>query len=129
MTTEMTRGWMETANAVNSRVIGIFSTQPTISGKKYSIRGTQTQTLQEVWEFDDALLTIPLNVSRINQVYAIYGGFTDGTIWYPLPYVDPVPGNQVGVTVLCAVPVSHISIIKGGTAPAITQGIIIMEWS
>jgi hypothetical protein len=55
----------------------------------------------------------------------IYGTFSDGTNFYPLPYTDSASAtNQVQVVVTP----TNIVITAGGGAPAITSGFIVLEW-
>lgn len=65
-------------------------------------------------------------MAAITTFTRIYGVFTDGTVYYPLPYVDVVAvNNQVNVVVNA----TNIVITAGGGAPpSITSGYVILEW-
>ena len=66
-----------------------------------------------------------LNIPII-QIVRIFGTFTNGTTWYPLPYVDVVAANnQVNVIVTS----TNIVITPGaGSPPSISSGYVVLEW-
>lgn len=122
--TELSRGWVESANAINDRVIGFYNPAPTITGKQYSFNGQVPQSLRQTFTFTGSTTSIAHGLQSITQIVAQYGWFTDGSIWYPLPYVNPVAANQVGIYTDS----TNINIVKGGSAPVITSGTIVLEW-
>lgn len=125
LVTELTRGWIETANCVNDREIGILSTQPTITGKSYFLSSQKLQSLRQLFPISDSSLTISHGISNFSQMSVQTGWFTDGTIWYPLPYVDVTNvTNQVKVSTTS----SQIIVVKGATAPSISSGYVLLEW-
>jgi hypothetical protein len=125
LATELTRGWIETANAVNQRVIGIISTDPTINGKSYYFNGQKFQAINQLFPISDSSLTITHGISSFSQITIQSGWFTDGTIWYPLPYIDVTNvTNQVKVTTTS----TQILVVKGASAPSISSGFVLLEW-
>lgn len=125
LATELTRGWIETANAVNSRVIGIVSTDPGITGKTYFFNGQKFQSIFQLFPISDSNLTISHGISNFSQMAVQSGWFTDGSIWYPLPYVDVTNvTNQVMVTTNA----TQILVVKGSSAPTISSGFVLLEW-
>lgn len=130
LTIECNKGYVDTANAINVRTIGIFSiNRPAITGESWYVQTSRKQqTIRQVYTFTSAG-SIPhgIVVSKIAGFTKIYGTFTDGTDWYPLPYVDVVAANnQVNVIVTP----TNIVITGGGGGgqPAITSGFCILEW-
>ena len=122
---ELTRGWIETANAINNRVIGIVSTDPTVTGKAYYFNGQKFQSISQLFPISNSSLTINHGISNFSQMVVQTGWFTDGTIWYPLPYVDVTNvTNQVKVSTTS----SQILVVKGATAPSISSGFVLLEW-
>jgi len=65
-----------------------------------------------------------LDLSTSLGVTKITGTFTDGTNWYPLPYVSTTVTNQVSVSVTP----TNVVITAGSTAPVITSGFVIIEF-
>lgn len=129
LTVQIDRAYIDIAEKVNSRTISIFGLKtPIITGEKWYITGqvTQQQTLRNLFTYTSAG-SIPhdLNFANIDGFTKIYGTFTDGSNWYPLPYVDTVAAtNQVNVIVTP----TNIVITRGAGAPAITSGFVIIEW-
>lgn len=129
LSVELSRSYIDIAQKLNDRTIGIFPTnKAAITGESwFLINNQRQQTFRQVYTFT-AAGSIPhgINVSGIGGFTAIYGTFTDGSIWYPLPYVNVVAtNNQVSVHVTS----TNIVITAGGGAPpAITKGFVVLEW-
>jgi hypothetical protein len=127
---EVDRAYVDTAQKVNARTIGIFTEiSPSITGEQWFFSGSSTkqQTLRQIYTFT-AAGNIPhgIDLTKISGFVRIFGTFTDGTNWYPLPYVDVVSAtNQISLKVTP----SNIVITAGaGSPPAITSGIVDIEW-
>ena len=133
---EIDRAYTDTASKVNARTIGIFPTNlPVVTGEQWFTSGGsgnvaaqgKQQTLRRVYMFT-AAGSIPhdINFTGITAFTRIYGTFTNGTNWYPLPYVDVVAANnQVNVIVT---PTNIVIAAGGGAPPTITSGYVIVEW-
>lgn len=127
--TEIAKSYVDTANAVNARIIGIFELAQSITGERWfstnsTNNQTKRQTQRKVFQFSDASLTFAHGITGVTLYTRIWGAFTDGTIFYPLPYVNPTAANQVGVSVSA----TQVVVTKGGGAPVITSGIVVLEW-
>ncbi len=130
---ELTKWAVDVGNSVNDREIGYYDLSSTVTGQKwYSTRSNpniqnpsnKRQTLRQVYTFTDASLTFSHGISGAVFFTRIYGAATNGTIFFPLPYVSPTAANQIGLSVSS----TQVIVTKGGGAPAITQGVIILEW-
>lgn len=128
LTIEVDRAYIDIANAVNARTIGLYGTSgSTVTGESWYITSQRQQGQRRVYPFT-AAGNIPhgLNFASIAAFVKIYGTFTDGTNWYPLPYVDvTAANNQVNVYVS---PTNIVITVGGGSPPAITQGYVVLEW-
>lgn len=125
---DVSKAYIDTANAVNVRTIGIFSkNKSSVTGESWYITSQKQQGFRQIYTFT-AAGSIPhnLNTDEIFAFTKIYGIFTDGTTSYPLPYVDVVAANnQVNVIV----DATNIVIAQGaGTPPTISSGIVVLEW-
>ena len=126
---ESDRSYIDIANAVNSRVIGVFPVNiPILTGESwFLVQNKRQQSFRRVYTFTSAG-SIPhgINTANISGFTRIYGTFTDGTNSYPLPYVDVVSAtNQVNVIVNS----TNIVITAGaGAPPTITSGLVVLEW-
>ena len=129
LTVEVNKAWLDTAKAVNERTIGLYPTvKPAITGNSYFLAKNQRQqSLRQVYQFTSSA-SIPhgINLTEVWGFSLISGTFTNGTNWYPLPYVDATNAtNQVSVQVTP----SNIVITSGaGTTPTISKGIVVLEW-
>lgn len=126
---ELTRSYVDIASKMNDRTIGIFPTSVSaINGEAwYLTKDQKQQGFRQVYTFTAAgNIAHGLNLTNISAFVRIYGCFTDGSIWYPLPYVNVVAANnQVSVTVTS----TNIVITAGGGAPpTITSGTVVLEW-
>ena len=125
---ENNKAYVDVANAVNTRTIGIFPVnQPAINGESWFLTNQRQQGLRQVYRFTSAT-SIPhgLNLTNIFAFTKIYGTFTNGTNWYPLPYVDVVNAdNQINVIVT---PTNIVITAGAGASPSITSGLVVLEW-
>ena len=124
---DLDKAYVDTAICVNERVIGTYSTSgAAITGESWFVTSSKKQqTTRQVFSINGAgSFAHNLDLSRISNFTRIYGTAYDGTTYYPLPYVDPTAANQIGISVTG----TNIVVTAGGTAPAITSGIIVLEW-
>lgn len=127
---EVSKSYIDVANAVNIRVIGLFAiNKATVGGESWFLTNNQRQqNLRQVYKFADGNLVIPhgLNLKTLTNFVRIWGTFFDGVRWQTLPYVDVLNvTNQITVNV----DVTNINIIKGaGAPPACQNGLVIIEW-
>ena len=128
--TELARSFNEIAIVTNMRVIGTFADSlPAITGEQWFLSGSnrQQQSLRSVYPIT-GFGTYPHNVDTTNfgGFTRIYGTGSDGTNWYPLPYVDV---TSVTNQILINVDASNINVTGGaGSPPAITSGFVVLEW-
>lgn len=127
---ELDKAYIDIALRVNDRTIGTFGiVAPVITGEQWYLKGQsrKQQTLRQVYIFTSAT-SIPhgVNTNQISGFTRIYGTFTDGEIWYPLPYVDVVDvTNQINIMVTN----DNIVISAGaGSPPDIMTGFVVLEW-
>lgn len=127
---ELTKSYIDIANIVNARTIGLFATnKPSITGEAWFYNKNQRQqTLRQLY-----LVTGPspvviehrIDITDMAGFSKIYGTFTDGTNWYPIPYVDITAiTDQVQIVVTP----TEIQITGGATAPTIVSGFVVLEW-
>lgn len=135
LTIEVDKSYVDTANAVNNRIIGIFPTnRPAITGESWYLNNQRQQSLRQVYQFGaiapGAELDIPVNISNFTIFTKIYGTvITASGDYRPLPYAVPLALTaQIAILVGPIAGVNQIRIINGATAPAITSGIAILEW-
>lgn len=132
LTVEVNRAYVDTANKVNSRTIGIFTRNvASLNGEEWFVNASnqKQQGFRQVYTFGSITgatnIAHGLNLSII-QLVRIFGTFTNGTNWYPLPYVDVVAANnQVNVIVN---PTNIVITPGAGSPPSITSGFVILEW-
>jgi hypothetical protein len=134
LSVEMSKSYIDIANAVNERTIGVFATVPSVTGNSWFIgkmsptsNSLRQQTVRQVFLFTSAgSIAHGINTAQIGGFVAIYGTFTDGTNFYPLPYVDVnAANNQVNVYVS---PTNIVITAGGGSPPTISSGFVVLEW-
>lgn len=128
LSVELSKSYIDIANEVNARISGIFGVGAMIiTSEQWFLRGESGRqfTLRQVYIFS-AVGSIPhgINTKNITGFTRIFGSFTDGTNFYPLPYVSTVASNQVQVVITP----TNIVITAGGGAPAVVSGQIVLEW-
>ena len=129
LTGELSKNYIDIANGVNIRTIGIYPTnRPIVIGDSWYIGGHKFQALRQIY-LVTGLGNIPhgLDLTGIKGFTAIYGTFTDGTNWYPIPFTSAVAvANQIRIQV----DPTNISIAGGGGGgqPAVVSGFVVLEW-
>lgn len=124
----------QTNTAVNQRTIGVFELHNVgvedsrNNGERWFPEAAQQRFrdgFRLVVQVSDATLTVNHNITLINQVTRLYGSFYDGADWQCLPYVDVVAvANQIKISVTS----TQIVVTKGGGAPAISSGVVVLEY-
>lgn len=123
------QAYIDIAQKVNSRVIGSYALDTEIvTGEKWFVSGSAPkQTLRKLFKISSTG-SIPhgLNLSQTSGITKIYGTFTDGSVWYPIPYVDATStNNQIQVTIDTT---NIILTAGGGSPPTISSGWITIEY-
>lgn len=127
---EVFRSYVDIAQKVNERTIGIYpSNKPAVTGNKWFLTSEPLGVQRQVFPITTvAAGPYPheIDLSQIVGFSHIYGTAYDGTIWYPLPYVDATSAtDQIQLHVTS----SDIVLTAGaGSPPAITQGYVVLEW-
>lgn len=127
--------YIDIASKVNIRAIGIYSVLfPSITGESWYLEGQpkRQQTLRQVYPFT-AAGSIPhgINFNSTTLISRASGSYTDGTNYYGALYASSVAiAGQVSFYITEGVDGigGNIVIIADGGAPAITSGIIILDW-
>lgn len=124
---EVNRAYVDTANAVNNRTIGVFpSNKPALNGEAWFVSENQRQSgFRQIF----SLPPLVANHNIVNYgslaFTRIYGTAFDGNIWYPLPYVDV---SNLSSQIQIVINPTTYNVIRGATAPAINQGFLVLEW-
>lgn len=126
---ELNKSYIDVANAVNSRTIGLFAVnRASNTGESWFLSGQpRQQTFRQVYAVSGAgNIAHGLNLTQISGFTKINGTFTDGTSWYPIPYVDVSSStDQVSISVDS----TNIVIAAGaGSPPTISSGWVVLEW-
>jgi hypothetical protein len=124
---ETSKSYIDIANAVNSRVIGTYTTgNSTVTGENWVVQGNQKQqTLRQVYMFTSTA-SINHNISSFTQISpSSYGTYTDGTNWYGLLYASSV---AIAGQISFYVTPTQMVFNTGAGAPALTSGMIVLEW-
>ena len=133
LTQEIDKAYIDTANVVNARTIGIYpTTRAAVTGNIYYLEGRhQYQSQREVYLFGaiaaGAVLLIPYKLNGFFQFVNIYGTcLTDVPDARPIPYVS----NTANMNIELRVDTVGLNIVitVGTASPNITQGLIVLEW-
>ena len=124
----LTRAYPEIANSINDRTIGLFpSNRPAITGNAYFVyKNQKQQSLRQTYVFTDTT-AIPhqIDFNQVSYIGAMYGQYYDGTNWYGL-----IAGTSVAIAgqISFYLTPTNITFLVGAGAPALTKGIIVIEW-
>jgi hypothetical protein len=111
---------------LNNREISLYDQTETLTGQKWTNAANlqvPKQTFRKVFPFTAAGST-PHNLTNLTQVIG-WGEFTDGTNFY-----GAIHGSNVAIAgqVSFYVTPTNLVILSGAGAPAITSGVIVLEY-
>lgn len=127
-TIQANKAFVDTANAVNSRTIGIFPTsRPAINGEAWFLTANQKQeALRQVYPVTStSAINHGITVVTLSQFIRCWGNFTDGTNAYGLIF-----GSSVAIAgqISFYITPTQIVFLIGAGSPAFTSGTVILEW-
>ncbi len=132
---EVNKSYLDTANAVNARTIGIYPTnRPAITGNSYFITSSRQQSIRQVYTFTGTSdLDIGFKLANISQIVQMYGNFeTSGTPIYGLiPATNVAIAGQISFYLDingASTTTDVIKFVLGAGSPTLTSGTIILEW-
>lgn len=134
LTVELTKSYIDIANTVNARIIGIFpANRPAVTGESWFIDNQRQQGRRQIYSFTTTA-DIPIGF-KISQIFAFcrtFGEYTDGINWYGL-----IPGTSIAIPGqisffifqdVTSTTTDLIRFVVGAGAPALIRGIIDIEW-
>ncbi len=125
---EINKCYVDIANAVNARTIGIFPTnRPAITGESwFLVNNARQQTFRQVYTFT-ATTAINHGIANVTpgQFTKCSGSYTDGTNTYGLFFASSV---AIAGQITFYVTTTQIIFLVGAGAPALTSGRIVLEW-
>lgn len=129
----LNRAYIDIANAVNSRTIGIFTlNKPTITGEVWNMTSnTRFQSFRQVYTFTSTSdISIGFKFSKVSSFIKFTGTFTDGTSWFGLiPASSLAIAGQISFYLTTGSATSDvIKFVTGAGAPTLTSGTIVIEW-
>ena len=126
---ELDRSYVDIAQQVNTRTIGIFALNFSIvNGESWYLAGSsqKQQALRQVYLFTGTgniahgiTAPFPMFTSKC------YGSFTDGTNSYGAIYAS---NTAIAGQVSFYITPTNIVVLAGAGAPSITSGLIVLEW-
>ena len=136
LTVQVNKSYVDIANAVNNRTIGLFPTnRPAITGESWFLSGNQRQqTLRQVYPFGAIAagteLDIPTGITSFVSFTRIYGTVVTNVPDYrPLPYIDPASlTTGMAILVGTVAGIQQIRIVLGATAVPVVSGIAVLEY-
>ena len=131
LSVEVNKAYVDIANAVNNRTIGLFpTTRSAFTGERWFINNNQPQqSIRQVYSFGaiaaGAALNIPYQTQGNVQFSRIYGTCITGLPDFrPIPYASVAANANIDLRVTA----TNIVIAVGTASPNITSGLIILEW-
>jgi|SRR5665213_945889 len=124
---DVSKAYIDTANAVNARTIGIYPTNKSvITGNSYYLTSKRQQTSRKVFTFTTtAAITHGIFVSDMSYFINCFGSFTDGVNAYGLFFSSSV---AIAGQITFYVTPTQIIFVTGAGAPTLTSGSIVLEF-
>lgn len=129
LTVEVNKAYVDTANAINNRIIALFPTgRPAQNGESWFLTGNQKQqAFRQVFTFKSTSSIIHgiQNVAPGNFIRC-FGSYTDGTKNFGLIYGNI--GTAIAGQIVFDVTSTQIEFASGAGAPTVASGIVDLEW-
>jgi hypothetical protein len=128
---EVNRTYVDIANAVNNRTIGIYPTnRPAVTGNSYFQTTTRKQTFRQIYVVTPANITAGFINHNITNVFAgqfinCFGSYTDDINTFGLFFASSV---AIAGQTTFYVTSTQIILLVGAGAPVLTSGLIVLEW-
>lgn len=125
--------YTDTANAVNLREIAQYDQVELLTGQKFFTPGNnqvKRESFRRVYDFAGvaagATLTFAHGLTGVTLYTRIYGAVVTAVVDYrPVPWASAtLVTDQIQIRVVGA----NVEIVNGATAPAITSGIVVLEY-
>lgn len=132
LSVEINKSYVDIANAVNSRTIGLFPVnRPAQTGNSFYFTSTRQQTLRQVYSFGaiaaGATLNINYKITGFSRLIMLYGAVvTDAPDERPIPFASVVANANIETILDTAN--SQIVITVGAGSPNVVSGFIVFEW-
>jgi len=126
---ELDKTYVDIANKVNARTIGLFALNTQIvTGEQWYISGQpqNQQTLRQLFTFTStATIAHNINFAATDRFTLCYGEYTNGTNWFGL-----IHGSNVAIAgqISFYITPTNIVFLVGAGAPALTKGNIVLQW-
>lgn len=126
---ELNKAYLDIANAVNSRTLGLFpSNKPIANGESWFFdRNQKQQGFRQIYSFiSTANIPHGIIVDEISAFTKCTGSFVDnGGNWNGLIFASPTAiAGQISFNITTTNIVFH----SGAGAPTLVSGIIVLEW-
>ncbi len=131
---ELVKSYIDIAQAVNLRTIGIFEKIQIVTGERWFSASTtdaskKRQTYRQIYTFGTiaagATLPIAHGITGITQFTRIYATcVTDAPDYRPIPYASVTANENIEMNVTS----TNIVIKNGSSSPNITNGIVVLEY-
>lgn len=126
---EIDRGYLDTANAVNLRTIGLFPVnRPAITGEGWFVfQNQKQQSLRQVYIVSAGTPSINHGILNFipSSATRCFGSYTDGTNGYGLVFGTSTATAGLITFYLTA---TQIVFVIGAGAPVLTSGLVTVEW-
>jgi hypothetical protein len=132
LTLQINKSWVDIANTVNARIIGLFSVNlSAITGEEwFLVQNQKQQTLRQVFTFTTfASITHNINITDSDQFTRCWGSYTEGTNSYGIIWGNlggKIPNNVsfylTSTQIIFQVDAGAIPIGANGS------GRVILEW-
>ncbi len=126
LSTELNKTYVDIANIVNYKTNSLYAlNRDSITGERWFI-DTQHQTLRKTFGFTSTgAIVHNIRFTRTLSIVRGFGSYTDGTNNFGLIFGT---SGEITNQITFHVTSTQIVFFSSGTAPALTEGLLTIEW-
>ena len=131
LSVEVSGSYLDTANAVNTRIIGIFTiNKRTVTGESWFLTSSgRQQSFRQVYTFvagTPSAIPHGIQTANIDRFTRCWGTYTDAAgNWYGIIFATSV---AIAGQFTFWVDPTNINLVSGAGVPTMVSGTIVIEW-
>ena len=126
---QLDKSYIDTANAINARTIGLYPTnKAAATGETFFLGTKKQQALRKAFTLTSTSAAIDhgIDVEQLDRFSNCWGTYTDGNKWYGFIFGNV--GTTIAGQISFDITATQIEFGIDAGAPTLTEGLIVLSW-